>query len=242
MLGTSKSSSGQNYIKITVCDTGVGIPTENRHPFGTSLPSSMFCDAELWWSGLGLAIVKALVKMMSGSVSLESEPERGSSFTVLIPFEVLTPYTPAATFQKELAGTSAVFIGLNEREMQMYGALFSAWGVTCVFYSKAFDFYKALENEQLPKNMRTMFLDEYLEDRRLLFSKISANDGDVVKTIPESVRIVVFLVSAGKQILPGVFLVNWLLSCLGRQNESIFFAYYSQRICTNQNSLIATLK
>ena len=41
-------------------------------------------------SGLGLAIVKKIVEEHGGSVSLKSEPDRGTKVTVLLSFQIGT--------------------------------------------------------------------------------------------------------------------------------------------------------
>ena len=38
--------------------------------------------------GLGMSIVKELIDQMGGSISIESEPGKGSTFMVAIPFEI----------------------------------------------------------------------------------------------------------------------------------------------------------
>lgn len=71
---------------VEVEDTGIGIPPEQRemifHPFrrGTNAASKAISGA-----GLGLAIVKQLVEMMDGEIRLESEPGKGSKFTIIFP-------------------------------------------------------------------------------------------------------------------------------------------------------------
>lgn len=67
-------------VRITVADTGVGIPKEDLprvfDPYFTTRPSG---------TGLGLAIVHKIVEAHGGEVRLESEPGRGTTATLLLP-------------------------------------------------------------------------------------------------------------------------------------------------------------
>jgi len=70
------------HIRVTVSDTGCGIPEENREklfdPFFTTKPEGK-------GTGLGLLIVREIISRHNGTVSVESEPGKGSSFTVTLP-------------------------------------------------------------------------------------------------------------------------------------------------------------
>lgn len=85
-------ASGRKEIIFVVGDTGVGISEEQRprlfNPF--SQADSSF-SRRYGGSGLGLVIVKRLCEIMGGSVSLESELGKGSTFTA----SVVVPLTNA---------------------------------------------------------------------------------------------------------------------------------------------------
>jgi PAS domain S-box-containing protein len=69
-------------IEIAVADTGPGIRPEEQHglfaPFSPVKPGRSERDG----NGLGLAISRRLVEAMGGGIWVESEPGRGSVFTV----------------------------------------------------------------------------------------------------------------------------------------------------------------
>jgi signal transduction histidine kinase len=74
-------------IRFTVADTGVGISRDNiPHIFDMfhQLDSSVTRTYE--GMGIGLYIAKKYTEMLGGSIEVESEPAKGSAFTVTIPF------------------------------------------------------------------------------------------------------------------------------------------------------------
>jgi len=77
---------------MEVADTGPGIPISAQsyifEPF-RQIDNSM--GRKYGGVGLGLSIVKKLVVLMGGEIKLESEVERGSTFTVVLPVVVPEP-------------------------------------------------------------------------------------------------------------------------------------------------------
>jgi DNA topoisomerase VI subunit B len=71
-----------------VADTGVGIdPAELPHIFERFYRGSRANEARGSGSGLGLAIVRSIVDMHGGTVTVESNADGGSQFTVRLPLD-----------------------------------------------------------------------------------------------------------------------------------------------------------
>lgn len=80
------NSSKNGFIEFKVTDTGIGIPKEQHEQvFGAFQQADGSTRRKFGGTGLGLSISKELIKLLGGSISLESEPGKGSVFTVSIP-------------------------------------------------------------------------------------------------------------------------------------------------------------
>jgi signal transduction histidine kinase/CheY-like chemotaxis protein len=86
------------WLRFWVADQGIGIPAEYRtavfEPF-----VQVEARADAAGTGLGLAIVKQFVALMGGAVELDSEPGKGSLFTVALPLPAAAPAARAAGSQ-----------------------------------------------------------------------------------------------------------------------------------------------
>ncbi|WP_298683937.1 PAS domain-containing sensor histidine kinase [uncultured Methanomethylovorans sp.] len=82
----SREDDEMAYISVT--DTGIGIPandlTKLFKPF-TQLDSS--CARKYEGTGLGLALAKELAELHGGTINVESEPGKGSTFTLALPLK-----------------------------------------------------------------------------------------------------------------------------------------------------------
>jgi signal transduction histidine kinase len=81
----------EERVRLEVEDTGPGIPAECQSRLFREF-EQLDIDGELrqLGSGLGLAINKRLAEALGGSVSVESSPEKGSLFAVILPLPSTT--------------------------------------------------------------------------------------------------------------------------------------------------------
>jgi DNA-binding response OmpR family regulator/anti-sigma regulatory factor (Ser/Thr protein kinase) len=82
----------QQCLLIRISDSGIGIPAEYREKiferfFQGDTDSSVLNQG----SGIGLSIAKEFVQMHNGLISVESEPGKGSTFCISLPFRAYAP-------------------------------------------------------------------------------------------------------------------------------------------------------
>ena len=74
--------AGQNGVTVTIADDGPGIPEEKTEkifdPLFTTKPEG---------TGLGLSICLNILQKLGGNISVKSEPGKGASFVIELPFQ-----------------------------------------------------------------------------------------------------------------------------------------------------------
>ena len=83
---------GRDWVTLSVADTGIGMtPQQMGKLFQEFSQASSATASKYGGTGLGLAISKRFCQMMGGDITVESEPGRGSTFTIWLPRIVETP-------------------------------------------------------------------------------------------------------------------------------------------------------
>ena len=81
-----KSEDGRDWIIVAVADTGIGMsPEQMGKLFHEFSQASSTTASRYGGTGLGLAISKRFCQMMGGDITVESQPGRGSTFTIRLP-------------------------------------------------------------------------------------------------------------------------------------------------------------
>jgi signal transduction histidine kinase/DNA-binding response OmpR family regulator len=111
--GLGMAPKQQAVIRKTIADAGAGTP---QHFEG---------------NGLGLAICARLVHLMGGTLSLESEEEKGSTFTFSVPVGVGDACAPAVEATPQgLAGREVLLVDRQLASREVLGGWLDAWGAT----------------------------------------------------------------------------------------------------------------
>ena len=87
-LEASRSElGGKDQLVIGIEDTGVGIPADRQQAiFGEFVQADPSVAQRFGGTGLGLSISRRLAKLLGGSLTLESEPGRGTKVELTLPF------------------------------------------------------------------------------------------------------------------------------------------------------------
>jgi PAS domain S-box-containing protein len=159
---TVAAPEGENVMRFTVWDTGIGITPENEQKLFrafTQIDSGLTRAQE--GTGLGLAMVAKLVELHGGNVSVESKLGEGSRFIVTLPqisralgsvahftkpvtraqftdflqCEVmpLSPYVPPNAAPSAPTGPTILLAEDNEANVQTIGGYFEDKGYTMCY-------------------------------------------------------------------------------------------------------------
>ncbi|GAB1415169.1 hypothetical protein MASR2M117_05750 [Paludibacter sp.] len=79
-----------DIIRISIIDTGIGVEKKNLNRLFTPFERMEEATNLAEGTGLGLSIAKELIELMNGTIGVESEIGEGSTFYILLPYEVST--------------------------------------------------------------------------------------------------------------------------------------------------------
>ncbi|HET7186400.1 MAG TPA: response regulator [Terriglobales bacterium] len=195
-VGVKSSAAESIQLSFAVTDTGIGIPAEKIEtlfaPF-TQVDSSM--SRRYGGSGLGLSICARLVAMMHGTITVDSELNRGSRIEFTAEFLRSTAAPPAPALElSQLAGVRVLVVDDNVTNSRIIVDTLKAWRMDV---SDAWDGPSALQKIQEAIHGQRQF--------RLLVvdSHMPGMDGFTVaqqiKSNPENSGTVIMMLTSGGQ-------------------------------------------
>ncbi len=170
------------WVSFSVADNGIGMDEETVtrlfRPFEQADNST---TRKFGGTGLGLSIVKSLTSMMGGNINLESNPGRGSLFTVQLPF-VLASECPNTESSFDLAGLDCVVVTDETRYLNDYTHYLSHAGATTHAFpdlEAAWNFIKAYLRDT-PVCMVVMADPGKISSQEIVDRLIASEPGDNV--------------------------------------------------------------
>lgn len=149
LLSTEKKNRKKAHLRFDVEDTGIGISKEElRTIFDEFAQSNLKTERTRNGAGLGLTITRKLVELFKGRLHVESELNKGSRFSVVIPFEI--PQT-AEKIQPEkeyeiksnlLAGKRILYADDDENNILLAEYILTEWDTD---YEIAYNGAEAME-------------------------------------------------------------------------------------------------
>ena len=105
----------KNYLQVTITDTGIGISQEMQkvifEPF-RQVETGM--TRNFGGNGLGLALVKSYVELLNGSITLQSELNKGTAITIGLPMIENTNEIPIKNNQQKKYSVNTILIAEDE--------------------------------------------------------------------------------------------------------------------------------
>jgi two-component system, NarL family, sensor histidine kinase BarA len=124
----------KNYtICLSVTDTGIGISQDDQSTlFHAFHQASDSISRRYGGSGLGLVICKQLAEHMQGRITLESDTNQGTTFSVYLTFDKLPAYEVEKTQPKRFAHIKALCFDDDLLHLEALCHGLGHFGITCI--------------------------------------------------------------------------------------------------------------
>jgi len=142
-------------LEFRVTDTGIGIPQDKQqYLFESFTQASSDTTRRFGGTGLGLSICKKLIELQGGKISLESEPDKGSTFIFSLTFGITAGKTgeadkiPAIQSFEGLKGRRILVAEDNKINFFVVNKFLTGWGIKVTHAENGKDALEKLEAEE----------------------------------------------------------------------------------------------
>lgn len=149
---TGKKGPDGYDLRIDIRDTGIGIPPDQIskifHEF-EQVDSAR--NRQFEGTGLGLAISTRLIALMGGRISVASEPDQGSTFTIELSLAHSTMTAPnTRSSEIDLAGLRALVVDDLQLNRKILSERLTSWDMKSTLASSGAEALAILENSEHP--------------------------------------------------------------------------------------------
>ena len=117
-------------LSIAVDDTGIGLSVEERKRlFQPFVQADSSVARRYGGSGLGLVICARLIRLMEGTIGVDSEPGRGSRFHFAVPCPAADPTPPPAIPEPLLHGRKMLIYDSQPIQLRALRTVLLGWSV-----------------------------------------------------------------------------------------------------------------
>ena len=134
-VNLDKIINKEYFLRFEIRDTGIGIPKSKlRTIFESFSQADASVTRKYGGTGLGLTIVRQLVQMQHGTIKVESEENKGSVFSVVIPYkqgiadEQISGNRIGLTKSLQLQNASILLVEDNDINRLYAGSILKMWG------------------------------------------------------------------------------------------------------------------